>query len=53
MPETLSNLSARGIEDDCVYIGGIDRIGRIGRMVEEEWLHKQVEGLLLSDPGRV
>ena len=50
VPEAFSNVSARGTEDDCVYIGGIDRIGR---MVKEEWLHKQVEGLLLSDPGRV
>ena len=33
VPETLSNLWARGTEDDCIYIGGI---GRIGRMVEEE-----------------
>ena len=33
MPETLSNLWARGIEDDCVHIDGIDRIGRI---VKEE-----------------
>ena len=49
VPETWSNLWARGTEDDCVHIGGI---GRIGRIVEEEWLHKQVEGLL-SDPGRV
>ena len=35
-----------GIEGKCIHINRIDRI------VEEEWLHKQVEGLL-SDPGRV
>ena len=29
VPEAFSNVSARGIEDDCVYIDGIVRIDRV------------------------